>query len=80
MSLLHSRPFEIPGHIPQVTDSAVEASRIWVSFHISDTGPGVPVEDQARLFTRFNGVQAANANATRRPSSLEGTGLGSRIY
>ncbi|KAJ3866505.1 histidine kinase [Lentinula novae-zelandiae] len=76
MSLLHSRPFEIPGHILQVTDPAVEASRIWVSFHISDTGPGVPVEDQARLFTRFNGVQAANANATRRPSSLEGTGLG----
>ncbi|KAJ4467091.1 histidine kinase [Lentinula lateritia] len=76
MSLLHSRPFEIPGHILQVTDPAVEASRIWVSFHISDTGPGVPVEDQARLFTRFNGVQAVNANATRRPSSLEGTGLG----
>ncbi|KIK65560.1 hypothetical protein GYMLUDRAFT_240082 [Collybiopsis luxurians FD-317 M1] len=79
VSLTHSYPFESLGynHNRQASDPSLEASRIWVSFRISDTGPGVPVEDQARLFTRFNDIPSVNTVKTgRRLSTLGGTGLG----
>ena len=46
----------------------VEVSRLVIS--VSDTGIGVPLEDQDRLFTRF--FRASNA----RNAVIKGTGLG----
>ena len=49
------------------------AERTWVSFSVSDTGPGIPPGEQARLFERFYRGEAA------RQSGVQGTGLGLAI-
>ncbi|KAF5393770.1 hypothetical protein D9757_000261 [Collybiopsis confluens] len=79
VSLAQSRPFEDSGygHERQPSDSSLKTSRVWVSFRISDTGPGIPVEDQARLFTRFNDISSSKKSLpARNISTLGGTGLG----
>jgi signal transduction histidine kinase len=45
----------------------------WVTFSVSDSGPGISAEEQARLFERFSRGEAARL--TRTP----GTGLGLAI-
>jgi two-component system phosphate regulon sensor histidine kinase PhoR len=45
----------------------------WVTFSVSDTGPGIPSEEQARLFERFYRGEAG------RNSGAPGTGLGLAI-
>lgn len=45
----------------------------WVGFSVSDTGPGVPPEEQEQLFTRFFRGRAG------RESEVPGTGLGLAI-
>ena len=45
----------------------------WVGFSVSDTGPGIPPEEQAQLFTRFFRGKAG------RESEVPGTGLGLAI-
>ena len=69
------RPFALAVHSRHASEETTDPTNLWLTFHISDTGPGIPVEDQARLFTRFNDVQAVQT-AGRRSSSMGGTGLG----
>jgi PAS domain S-box-containing protein len=45
----------------------------WVGFSVSDTGPGIPPDEQAQLFTRFF------RGRTGRESGVPGTGLGLSI-
>lgn len=49
------------------------ADRRWTGFSVSDTGMGIPPEDQPRLFTRFFRGKVGRA------SSIPGTGLGLAI-
>lgn len=51
-----------------------DGSRIFLSIRLSDSGPGIPLDDQARLFTRFNDINSGNG--ARRSTSVGGTGLG----
>lgn len=76
MALCHERPFSLPVRSKEGSDEEAHSSPLWLTFHISDTGPGIAVEDQARLFTRFNDVQSAHSTTNRRSSSMGGTGLG----
>ncbi|MGB8215618.1 MAG: ATP-binding protein [Anaerolineales bacterium] len=46
---------------------------MWTGFAVMDTGPGIPVEDQERLFERFYRGKSG------RTSSVPGTGLGLAI-
>jgi signal transduction histidine kinase len=57
-----------------VTVSAERAERDgveWIAVHVADTGPGVPLDEQARIFDRF--YRGAGSR------SGEGTGLGLAI-
>ncbi|KAK0485064.1 hypothetical protein IW261DRAFT_1331068 [Armillaria novae-zelandiae] len=47
---------------------------VYLYCKFSDSGPGIPLDDQARLFTRFNDVHSGNG--VRRSGSIGGTGLG----
>ncbi len=50
-----------------------DATCVYLYCKLSDSGPGIPLDDQARLFTRFNDV---HGNGVRRSGSIGGTGLG----
>jgi PAS domain S-box-containing protein len=50
-----------------------DAERHWVGFSVSDTGPGISMEDQSQLFQRFFRGQVGRA------SQAAGTGLGLAI-
>jgi len=50
-----------------------EQEETWVTFSVSDTGPGIAPEDQAHLFERFYRGEAG------RQSKAPGTGLGLAI-
>ncbi|KAK0469940.1 uncharacterized protein EV420DRAFT_1258116 [Desarmillaria tabescens] len=51
-----------------------DSSCVYLSCKLSDSGPGIPLDDQARLFTRFNDVHTGDG--VRRSGSIGGTGLG----
>ena len=61
------------GNIEVSTQMEENKGRIWTGFTVSDTGPGIPVEDQERLFDRFF------RGKTGRASASPGTGLGLSI-
>jgi signal transduction histidine kinase len=50
-----------------------EDGRSWGGFSVSDTGPGIPPEEQPRVFTRFFRGQSAHS------TKVSGTGLGLAI-
>ncbi|KAK0235753.1 hypothetical protein EDD85DRAFT_837950 [Armillaria nabsnona] len=51
-----------------------DATCVYLYCKLSDSGPGIPLDDQARLFTRFNDVHTGDG--VRRSGSIGGTGLG----
>lgn len=61
------------GQVIVSTFSRQSQSQQWVGFSVSDTGPGVPLEEQPQLFTRFFRGEAG------RKSGAAGTGLGLAI-
>jgi signal transduction histidine kinase len=61
------------GSILVCTQKEENQGRMWTGFTVSDTGPGIPVEDQERLFERFF------RGKTGRSSAIPGTGLGLSI-
>ncbi len=50
--------------------------REWVDFAVADTGPGIGLEDQARLFEPFSRLEMSHPRGAPGP---EGTGLGLAI-
>ncbi len=61
------------GQITVSTHTQRFDDQTWTGFSVSDTGPGIPPEDQARLFTRFF------RGAAVRKVGVPGTGLGLSI-
>ncbi len=58
--------------LPQLLPPGEEQDEDWVEITVSDTGPGIPPQDLARLFERhYRGVQAE--------TEIPGTGLGLAI-
>lgn len=55
------------------TQSIVRNDTTWVTFSVEDTGPGIPPDEHARLFTRFFRGKVG------RDSGASGTGLGLAI-
>lgn len=55
------------------TELAYDEGRAWVTISVKDTGPGIPPEEQAQLFTRFYRGKAGTEN------NIPGTGLGLAI-
>lgn len=58
------------GHVTVRTELDGSGDQEWAGLSVSDTGPGIPPEEQARLFSRFFRGSAG------RKSSISGTGLG----
>ena len=50
-----------------------------VTFAITDTGCGIPVEEQARVFERFYQVEQARSGTWGTSAETRGTGLGLSI-
>lgn len=50
-----------------------------VQFEVTDTGCGIPIEDQVRVFERFYQVERARTGAGSLQESQRGTGLGLSI-
>jgi len=72
--LTNSVKFTSSGSIDLAVDLASQSSQdCCVGFHVTDTGCGIPVSDQARIFEPF---QQADGSACRR---VGGTGLGLTI-
>jgi signal transduction histidine kinase len=61
------------GQVTVRTHVRQAADQRWAGFSVSDTGPGIPKEEQSKLFTRFFRGQAG------RKSGVSGTGLGLAI-
>ena len=61
------------GAQPAVQKGSPPVSDTWVTLQVSDTGPGIPSDEQAHLFDRFYRGEAA------RSSKVPGTGLGLAI-
>jgi signal transduction histidine kinase len=61
------------GSVLVCTQKEENQGRMWTGFTVSDTGPGIPAEDQERLFERFF------RGKTGRASAIPGTGLGLSI-
>ncbi|KAJ7584442.1 hypothetical protein C8J56DRAFT_1027754 [Mycena floridula] len=73
VSLTAHRPFgDRVSQIQEVDDG----TRVWIGVSISDTGPGIPLDDQARLFTRFNDINGDSDDSSRKALRIGGTGLG----
>ncbi|KIY71120.1 hypothetical protein CYLTODRAFT_143793 [Cylindrobasidium torrendii FP15055 ss-10] len=68
-ALLQAPPFGT-----RSADMVDDGSQVFLSIRLSDSGPGIPLDDQARLFTRFNDINSGNG--ARRSTSVGGTGLG----
>ena len=65
--LLSERPASLS---PLSSNNQQDESRVWLDIEVSDSGPGIPLDDQARLFTQFNDLQPVNARRSG------GAGLG----
>lgn len=61
------------GQITVATQTKCLKGQKWVGFSVSDTGPGIPVAEHARLFERFY------RGTTARRSGVSGSGLGLSI-
>jgi signal transduction histidine kinase len=51
----------------------IDRERSLTRFAVTDTGPGIALDDQARLFTAFERIASTDAR------QIEGTGLGLHI-
>jgi hypothetical protein len=71
--LANAAKFTSDGHILLAVDREYEDGMSYVRFRVSDTGIGIPADDQNRLFEAFT---QADASTTRR---YGGTGLGLAI-
>jgi two-component system, sensor histidine kinase and response regulator len=64
-----------PANGPAAPASAMGVEPTWLAIHVSDTGVGIPVPDQARIFEEFEqGGVISRGDSTKR-----GTGLGLTI-
>jgi signal transduction histidine kinase len=61
------------GQVVVSTHQRQTDGQLWVGFSVSDTGPGIPPEEQEQLFTRFFRGRVG------RQSGVSGTGLGLAI-
>ncbi len=76
MSVLLTNAFNYTpagGHIQVSTQICERDGRLWSGIRVSDSGPGISLEDQAHLFERFF------RGAAGRESGMPGTGLGLAI-
>ena len=58
------------GRVDVRTHLQEESGQMWIGFSITDTGPGIPLAEQSKLFERFYRGSAAQA------VGVPGTGLG----
>jgi len=66
--------YTVKGNISiSITQEKREGSQVWLKIEVADTGLGIRLEDQAKLFADFVQVD------TRKNRGIEGTGLGLAI-